>query len=183
MGRDDHVMGGVPQEEGGASPPSAPPGTSRRSLLTKGAALVAGAVGASVLASSAALGALVHQRRGSTLTLYVRDIRFRTPARRRRLASRHTVATRRLVDASGQSVGSFSAGVLAGSGGGIAVQRFNLADGTIIGMGSGGLGGDYAVVGGTGRYAGATGTYSTQVSAGERGRDAAFRISLTGTKG
>lgn len=183
MGRDGHVTG--THVEGGASPPSAPPGTSRRSILTRGAALVAGAVGASVVASSAALGASSAGDGGSTLTLYVRDIRFRSSGS----VSDGSRAAKRsphgaLVDANGQSVGSFSAGVLAGSGGGIAVQRFNLGDGTIIGMGSGGLGGDdYAVVGGTGRYAGATGTYSTQVSTGERGRDAAFRITLTGTKG
>ena len=70
MGRDGHVTGGIPQGEGGASPPSAPPGTSRRSLLTKGAALVAGAVGASVVASSAALGASSVSDGGSTLTLF-----------------------------------------------------------------------------------------------------------------
>ena len=51
-------------------------------------------------------------------------------------------------------------------------------------MGSGGLqGADYAIVGGTGRYTGARGSYTTQLTSGERGRDATFEISLTGTKG
>ena len=51
-------------------------------------------------------------------------------------------------------------------------------------MGSGGLDGEeYAVVGGTGRYAGAIGTYVAQVRPGVHGRDAEFQISITGTRG
>ena len=170
--------GGV---DGGAIPIS-PPGTTRRTLLTRGLAVAAGALGASVAASGAVLGAAPAAGL-STLTLVVHDVRFRTSAAQREAktpASPHGT----LSDAEGRSVGSFSAGVLAGSGGGISVQRFTLADGTLIGIGSGALhGADYAIVGGTGRYSGATGSYTTQLTSGARGRDAAFRISLTGTKG
>ena len=170
----------------GSSIPVDSAGTTRRTVLSRGLAVVAGALGASVLGANVALGA---KQAGAppALALFVRDVRFRAADskagaahERRAPASPHGA----LVDAAGQAVGSFSAGVLAGSGGGISVQRFNLADGTIIGMGSGGLqGAEYAIVGGTGRYAGATGTYTTQLAAGARGRDAQFQISLTGTKG
>ncbi len=166
--------------------PVAGAGTTRRTVLTRGLAVAAGALGASVAASGAVLGA-VPTTSASTMTLIVRDVRFRASGTTvgalhasREPASPHGT----LVDATGQTVGSFSAGVLAGSGGGIAVQRFTLADGTILGMGSGGLqGAEYAIVGGTGRYAGATGSYTSQLTSGERGKDAAFEINLTGTKG
>ena len=162
-------------------------GTTRRTVLSRGSAVVAGALGASVLGANVALGAKQagappDDSHCSCATCGSASVRARAGAlhERRAPASPHGA----LVDAAGQTVGSFSAGVLAGSGGGISVQRFNLADGTIIGMGSGGLqGAEYAIVGGTGRYAGATGTYTTQLAAGARGRDAAFQISLTGTKG
>ena len=49
--------------------------------------------------------------------------------------------------------------------GGIEMHTFNLGDGSIIGMGSHfGLAGTYAIVGGTGRYHGARGSYSANQS-------------------
>ena len=155
-----------------------PPGTSRRSLLTKGAALVAGAVGASVVATSAALGAAPATDGGSTLSLYVRDVRFRSslaaPRNGRRTAASSTPAAspsellRRRARWFGRRYRC------------PAVQprrRDHHRDG--LGRSRGRLRGRRR----DGRYAGATRTYSTELSAGTRGRDAAFRISRMGTKG
>jgi hypothetical protein len=161
-------------------------GTTRRTVLTRGLAVAAGALGASVIGTGVAMGA-IPAAEPATLTLFVRDVRFRASAAKsgalheaRTPASPHGT----LVDATGQAVGSFAAGVLAGSGGGLAVQRFTLTNGTLLGMGSGGLqGAEYAIVGGTGRYAGARGSYTTELISGARGRDAAFEINLMGTKG
>ena len=114
-------------------------GTTRRTVLTRGLAVAAGAIGASVVGTGAVLGA-IPVTDASTLTLFVRDVRFRASgARTGALHEAHVPASPHgsLVDATGQAVGSFTAGVLTGSGGGIAVQRFTLANGTILGMGSG----------------------------------------------
>jgi hypothetical protein len=62
------------------------------------------------------------------------------------------------------------------------LHTFRLADGTIIGSGmSGPLDGEFAILGGTGRYAGARGTYVARLSRLELGGDgtAVFRLSLT----
>jgi hypothetical protein len=61
-------------------------------------------------------------------------------------------------------------------------HTFNLHDGTIIGLGTAGAGGEseYAIVGGTGRFAGARGTYVARQRARELGGDgtADFRLNL-----
>ena len=157
-------------------------GTTRRTVLTRGLAVAAGALGATVVGTGVALGAMPASN-ASTLTLFVRDVRFRASGPKPgALHEAHAPASPHgtLVDATGQTVGSFSAGILAGSGGGIAVQRFTLADGTILGMGSGSLkDSEYAIVGGTGRYAGARGTYTTQLASGVRGRGPSPSITLS----
>jgi len=179
------------------APPGETPGTSRRSLITRGFWLFAGAVGAGVAgnavmngnrpapataASSAKTVSAVTQASPATLTLHVRDVRFTSPDLEpgaipgsNILVSPHGD----LRDDGGTIVGRLSGGMLPGSGGQIAVQRFELTDGMLIGMGSGLLdGAEYSLVGGTGRYAGAIGTYTTSIDSGERGRDAEFVISL-----
>ena len=68
----------------------------------------------------------------------------------------------------------------------VEVHTFNLLEGTIVGMGTTGaaLGQEniYAVVGGTGRYAGARGSYTARQHHQERGGDgtAVFTFTLTG---
>jgi hypothetical protein len=77
-----------------------------------------------------------------------------------------------------------SSGILPGSDSQVSVQRLTFSDGSLIGMGSGHLDGEeYAVVGGTGRFAGAIGSYMVTLQPGTSGRDAEFAISITGTKG
>ena len=62
------------------------------------------------------------------------------------------------------------------------LHTFKLRDGTIIGSGtSGALEGEFAILGGTGRYAGARGTYVARHNRRELGGDgtAEFRFQLT----
>jgi len=173
-------------------------GTSRRSLMKQGLWLMAGAVGVGLAgtgvaagtrsAAAAGVGSVQVAAGGPTrLTLFVRDIRFSAHAARAgAMPDRSSMASPhgQLQDTTGAHIGSLSAGTLPGSDGHIAFHRFHLADGTLIGMGSGRLEDeDYAVVGGTGRYAGAAGSYLTHLRPGEHGMDAEFAISVTGTKG
>lgn len=63
------------------------------------------------------------------------------------------------------------------------LHTFSLADGSITGQGVGHAGaGTFAIVGGTGRYAGARGTYTIERSLAESGGDgtAEFRLTLLG---
>ena len=187
------------RDGGGGGNASVGSGTSRRTLLTRGLYLLAGAASVGIAGSAmqpqrdpfpglAAAGTVTLGLTTPTeWSLFVRDVRFGSPAVKpgelpaaRTLTAPHG----RLVDAGGTEVGTLSGGVMPGSGGQIAFQRFVFADGTLVGMGSGSLEDEeYAVVGGTGQYAGATGTYLTSIQAGARGRDAEFRFDVTGTKG
>ena len=89
----------------------------------------------------------------------------------------------------GEAVGELhgTSFALHGAGTNVAPERlelhtFRLADGTIVGSGmSGLLDGEFAILGGTGRYAGARGTYVARLSRRELGGDgtAEFRLLLT----
>jgi hypothetical protein len=86
----------------------------------------------------------------------------------------------RFVDASGKDLGAFSAANLAGAAGAIQLHTFDLVDGTILGIGAGGVHENpYAIVGGTGRFAGARGTYVAQQSPRELGGDGTAEFTLT----
>jgi hypothetical protein len=87
----------------------------------------------------------------------------------------------RLVDAGGRELGTFRAANMLGAGGALQLQTFDLADGTIVGVGSAGVHDKaFAIVGGTGRYAGVSGTYVARQSPRELGGDgtAEFRLNL-----
>lgn len=194
---------------GARAPSEGPPGagsqggagdaadTSRRTLITRGLGLLAGAVGAGIAGSALqgegrtaiavpAAAAPPMAVRPTELALFVRDVRFSSTAARpgelptgKVLSAPHGA----LVDHSGAVLGTFSGGLLPGSSGQIGFQRFVFAGGTLIGMGSGNLADEeYAVVGGTGQYAGAIGTYTTRLQPGTRGRDAEFRFNVTGMR-
>jgi hypothetical protein len=65
----------------------------------------------------------------------------------------------RIEDVNGQEIGSLES-IAVPSSGGVSVQHtMNFDDGTIIGLGPHAMDGPYAVVGGSGRYAGVTGSY------------------------
>jgi hypothetical protein len=121
------------------------------------------------------------------MSMFVRDVRFTTPGLKPGTLPDFgsTMSPKgRLESSTGDHLGKFSSGLLPGSDGQVAVQRFTFSDGSLIGMGSGHLDGEeYAVVGGTGRFAGAIGSYKVTLQTGTSGRDAEFAISLTGTKG
>jgi len=122
-----------------------------------------------------------------SISVYVRDVRFTAPdAKPGSFPDLGSVrsAHGQVVDAEGSVVGSLSGGILPGSAGQISVQQFAFTDGTLIGMGSGRLDDqEYAVVGGTGRFAGVSGSYITKLVSGDHGRDAEFLMNLTGGKG
>jgi hypothetical protein len=123
--------------------------------------------------------------RPTELALFVRNLRVSSSGQPGQLpaAGATTSPHGRLVDASGIELGTFVGGLLPGSAGQIAFQRFVFPDGTLIGMGSGSLAGEeYAVVGGTGIYAGAVGTYQTNLHLGSHGRDAEFTFNITGVR-
>ena len=153
------------------------PTPKRRTLIQRGLALVGGALGVG------AIGGEVHGRSaaaeptGRTLQLLGRG---RTPARlgkAARAARQHFVSSGELLDARGkETVGSFHTNAFSletalGSplpaGSNIALQTFVLPEGTLFGLGGGPAGTDKtcAVLGGTGRYAGAQGTYVERTAA------------------
>jgi hypothetical protein len=85
----------------------------------------------------------------------------------------------RLVDADGAEVGRFSSAAVPGAGGSFALHSFDLVDGTLLGMGSGPLAeAAFAIVGGTGRYAGATGSYTARQRPRGAGGDGTAEFSL-----
>ena len=158
--------------------------TPRRTLLQRGIALVGGALGVG------AIGGEVHARteigaRVQTLQLLGRR---RTPARLAGAthgAQQHAVSSGDLLDAKGdQTIGSFHTngfcletrlGTPMPSDSNIAFQTFVLAEGSLFGLGGGpSPDGDRtcAVLGGTGRYAGAQGTYVERVPSKPTARDA-----------
>jgi len=88
----------------------------------------------------------------------------------------------RIVDAAGNHLGTFKAANVLGYGGALQLQTFDLADGTIVGIGTGGVHeSPFAIVGGTGRYIGASGTYVGKQSPKELGGDgtAEFKLMFT----
>jgi hypothetical protein len=158
--------------------------TPRRTLLQRGLALLGGALGVG------AVGGEVHARseaRAPARTLQLLG-RRRTAARRAGTAPgahQHAVASGDLLDTQGnETIGSFHTngfcletrlGSPLPSESNIAFQTFVLAEGSLFGLGGGpSPGGERtcAVLGGTGRYAGAQGTYVERVPSRPAGRDA-----------
>jgi hypothetical protein len=157
--------------------------TPRRTLLQRGIALIGGALGVG------AVGGEVHARaeiaRSETLQLLGRR---RSPARlapATQGAHQHAVSSGDLLDAKGgETIGSFHTngfcletrlGTPMPSDSNIAFQTFVLADGSLFGLGGGpSPDGDRtcAVLGGTGRYAGAQGTYVERVPSPPAARNA-----------
>jgi hypothetical protein len=88
-----------------------------------------------------------------------------------------------LADAAGASIGTFTMTPVPGAAGSLQLHTFELDGGTLLGMGAvTSRTGTFAIVGGTGRYQGVTGTYSARVGADRSGRPATaeFMFDLTG---
>jgi hypothetical protein len=86
----------------------------------------------------------------------------------------------------GKLLGKFSSASVPGSMGRFVLHSFDLEDGMLLGMGSGPLAeGVFAVIGGTGTYTGATGSYTARQRPLQAGGDgtADFVLDLTARKG
>jgi hypothetical protein len=161
-------------------------GPSRRSFVARGVALAAGALGL-----GAARAAEAKAAPPLSLTLDGRLYHLHAPSRRAGLppakGERLTAYADLFDRGSGKKVGQFSSALFAlgmpATAGSLELHSFNLEDGTILGLGSAARDGEsaFAVVGGTGRYAGARGTYTASLRPRERAGNgtAEFRLALT----
>jgi hypothetical protein len=160
----------------------------KRGLLLIGAGLGLGAAGAHAkVPASEGAGSTRLELRGSGWRLIAPGRRpGELPEQGERLSAFGELLERR----SGKKVGEFYSAYFSTLGpfgtspfaaGGVEMHTFNLVDGTILGMGShwGGTG-TYAIVGGTGRYVGARGSYTALQRPLELGGDgvAEFVIDL-----
>jgi hypothetical protein len=174
-------------------------GSSRGGLLKRGLLLAAGAVGVGAAAGGTALARRGDEdptspARAERLKLYGRgwylEVPDRKPGERLRPGERGTVYGELLDGPQGKPLGRFygartAVASLPGRSiqpdGSIEMHTFQLPGGAILGMGSE-LGGEsiFTIVGGTGRYAGATGTYVAKQRLRELGGDgtAEFVIDL-----
>jgi hypothetical protein len=156
-------------------------GTTRRAMFTRGLLLAAGAVGIGVVGSKSVdrmTGASPGEG-SATFTIVSPAVRFHAPGSKAGAlpdAGVKRLPYGTLVDGQGNTVGDFTTSLMPGSGSDIAVQRFVFTDGTLIGMGSGGIdGSEYAVTGGTGSFDGASGSYTAWTTPG---KDAKFDFRL-----
>jgi len=153
----------------------------RRSALGRGLALLGGLVGLGAATEAAAAPG------ATTLTFHVRGL---THGRRRsglpRRGDRLTLRGELLDRPGGRRVGELHAAAftLRGPGGAGSAERLELHtlvldDGTLVGSGTGGAGGGaYAILGGTGRYAGACGSYVVRRSHEPGAGDAELVVTL-----
>jgi hypothetical protein len=175
----------------GARPTSSPRSSSRRSILkggmfglagivgwgaaaasSRGPAMEASGVGAAGAAAAGALGAMTLGGSGFT---FGGDGAAETHGE--------------LLGPGGASLGSFSSTPLGGTAGdaatGTQFQTFKLSDGSIFGIGAAPPGDGpamtFAIVGGTGKYAGATGSYLADVRPADAGGDGSAQFDFTFT--
>ena len=166
---------------------------SRRGFLARGLALTVGALGLGAgraTASTAAIGPATQE-----LTFHGRDLHLYGQNRRAGVVptkgERLTAFAELLDRPSGRVVGEFSSayfalasafGALPAAAASLELHSFNLEDGTILGLGTASGRGEsvFAIVGGTGRYAGARGTYAARLHPRELGGNgtAEFRLTL-----
>jgi len=168
------------------------PKASRRTLLRRGLLFVAGALGVGVAAEKigrtsrpALSGPTIFKLQGRQWHLLSQDRRRgELPVQGDRVATYGM-----LHSATGEQVGEFYGsghvlqnplGALAVGAASLEVHSFNLADGTIAGVGSTRQGESvFAIVGGTGRYAGVSGSYIARQQPLEVGGDGTAEFTLT----
>ena len=167
-------------------------GTSRRSLLARGALLAAGALG--ITAAGAQGTAWASRRNRAPLRLYGRNFHLHAPARRAgtvpEKGDRHSTYGELLDRPGGKLVGHFTAAHLtqespfAAAASSLEIHTFTLKNGTIHGLGTVARGaeGHFVIVGGTGRYAGVQGSYVARQGSRELGGNgtAEFHLTLAG---
>ena len=157
----------------------------KRLALLAGGAAGLGALGRKALGQQAAVPAAVPAaagRKTKTVVLHGRNWRHtvhdaepgQLPA-----ATAARTPSGSLVDGRGRDLGTFRAANLLGTGA-LQLQTFDLLDGTILGIGTAGLHENpFAIVGGTGRYVGVSGTYVAKQSPRELGGDGTAKFTLT----
>jgi hypothetical protein len=160
-------------------------GALKRLLLVAGGAVGVGVAGSRTLGrrdEAAAVPAGAGSRT-TDVVLYGRDWRIGSHAARpgkRPSSDEQRTPKGRIVDAAGRELGTFKAANLLGYGGALQLQTFDLVDGTIVGIGAPGIHENpFAIVGGTGSYAGASGTYVARQAPRELGGDGTAEFALT----
>jgi hypothetical protein len=134
-------------------------------------------VGAGAVATGQATGRSSRETR--TITLYAQDIRTQRagPAAEGRLGRRQSRAmSGELLDDRRSPIGRITGTPLAD--GGTHLHTFSLGDGSIFGLALPGAAA-HAVIGGTGRYAGATGTYTARPADRMPGDSTELTLTLT----
>ena len=168
-------------------------GTSRRSVIGRGLLLAAGALGISAAARAdrPAWAAPSTKKDAVRLKLYGRNFHLHSgsdrPGRVPEKGDRHSAYGELLDRPNGRVLGHFSAAHLthespfAAAASSLELHTFTLTDGTILGLGSVARGteGQFVVVGGTGRYAGARGGYTALQHLRELGGNGTAEFQLT----
>jgi hypothetical protein len=156
--------------------------TSRREFLAR-AGLVAGAAGVVGGAGVAASGITASGAPGLPGVIHGADwrvVRPGVPSGTLPPASASVLPFGRLVDADGVGLGMFEASVLPTGGKGSHLHRLEFADGTLSAVGPATLGdATYAVIGGTGRFSGASGSYHLRQRPAPSGGTAEFTLDIT----
>jgi hypothetical protein len=168
-------------------------GQSRRNLLKRGLMLTAGALGIAAADGRTARAATKLESRGGELRLLGANWRLATPGRQPgeaiQLGDHGTLYGDLLGSAKGKVVGQFYGSrlaVQAAPGGhtradaAVEVHTFVLPEGTIVGMGTSVHGrAVFAIVGGTGAYADAKGSYAATQRLREHGGNGTAEFILT----
>lgn len=147
--------------------------TTRRGMLgSLGVLLGGGAVGAIVVRETSNM---IPERK----VLRSSDLRFTrpgTPPGELAKVGASAVPSGTLADETGAYAGRLTSTIVAGSAGPDLLHRFELLDGTLLAVGPAGVEeSGFSVVSGTGRYFGATGTYTAR----QAPRDAELVLDLT----
>jgi hypothetical protein len=163
--------------------------TSRRSLVGRGLLLAAGALGIGETRWSKTARAAVPT--GTELSLYGRYLHLHSSSRRAGVVpakgDRHSAYAELLDRPQGSVVGHFTAARLAqdspfaAGASSLELHTFSLKDGTIYGLGSAapGVDGRFVILGGTGRYSGAQGSYVARQHVRELGGNGTAEFHLT----
>jgi hypothetical protein len=149
--------------------------TSRRALLAR-AGLAAGIAGAGAVGLKAATApTAASPGRSLPRVVHGRDWRIVFAGLEHGTVPSHTtprLPQGRLVDGDGVHLGTLESSLLPSTGGVTHLHRLDLGDGGLIAVGPGGTDdATFTIVGGTGRYLGASGTYHAAQRPRERGGD------------
>jgi len=161
--------------------------TSRRSVLGRGLAFAAAAIGLGAANAQAA----TPETQGTELLLYGRNFHLHSRSTRSGQVpeggDRHSAYGELLRRPGGKVIGHFTAAHLtqaspfAIGASSLEIHTFTLEDGTIHGLGAVARGaeGHFVILGGTGRYTGVTGSYVARQNVRELGGNGAATFHLT----